>query len=295
MNTFKKLVIPSLLLTGLTLSPLAVAQGSFDGHDVNVKFEVWELDGDKNITSVLAVRNEQDVTASDSNSPDIEGFHALDEDFHLWDIDFNQREIELVFASIQVQDHDNQYMYMTPTGFHVEDTDDSLSDILHVTVDDTYAPSAFNKELVKFDADNIYVNLQGSMCHIAGMASMPECTNEDSPTGYNSIIKLDILFADNADDLYDWGEEKYPELFPSHEESFYLLGYYVREYPGYYLGTKDGNIYLYDKATDEIMDLGEIAPYLHQMHMDMESSSTECPEGQHMMPDGMCMNNSMTM
>jgi len=291
MKTLKKLAVSSLLLTGVAVSPFAMASASFDGHDVKVSFEAWELDSTNNIDKVEFVRNEQDVTASDTDSPDIENFHAMDEDFHLWDIDFHKQEVYLTFRSIEVQDNDNQYMYMAPVGFRFEDTTDNLSDILHVNVGDDYAPSAFNKELVKYDADNIYVNLQGSMCHVAGMASMPECTNDDSPTGYNSIIKLDVLFADNVDDLYNWGEEMFPELFPNHEESFSLLGFYVREYPNYYLGTIEGMLYLYDKNTGDLMDLGDINQYMEQMEMHDHGATTECPEGQHMMSDGVCMNN----
>ena len=290
MKTFKKLTIPSLLLAGMAASPFAIAGTSFDGHDVNVKFEVWAVDADKKITEVLKVRNELDVTASDADSPDAESFHAMDEN-QLWDIDFNQQEIELTYTSI-VDAID--YMYMTPVGFHIEDTGDSFSDILNVVVDDSFAIPMYNKDLVSFDADNIYVSLQGSMCHYSAMGSMPSCDNPDSPTGYNSIIKLDVLFADNVDDLYDWGEEMFPELFPSHEESFSLLGYYVREYPDYYLGTIDGMLYLYDKNTGEMIDLGDIDQYMEQMHMDHmhdHDATTDCPEGQHMMSDGMCMNN----
>ena len=297
MNIFKKLTIPALLLASAAVSPLAMAHGSFDGHDVNVKFELWDLDEDNNIDSVLAVRNEELVTASDDDTPDVENFYALNENHHLWDIDFEGREVELIYNSIAVEGFDNQYMYMSIVGFGIEDADDSLSDILHVSVDDSFAPSFYNKDLLRYDANKIYLSLQGSMCHKDGMPSMPACDNEDSPTGYSNILKLNILFADNADDLYAWGEETYPELFPEHQESFYLIGYYVREYKDYYLGTKGGELYLYTKATGDMLELGDIEPFMEMMHMDHmndhdHEASTECPEGQHMMADGMCMDNS---
>ncbi|NOQ14071.1 MAG: hypothetical protein GQ583_06280 [Methyloprofundus sp.] len=293
MNTFKKLSISSLLLAGLTLSPLAMAMGPFEGRDVNVKFEMWEVDADKNITDVLIVRNELDVTASNETTPDAEDFHAMDENFHLWDIDFNKRSIELTFTSIEAQTNEEQYMYMQPVGFRFSDEADNLSDILYVDVDDQYAPSAYNKDLVRYDANNITVNLQGSMCHVAGMAGMPQCDNEASPTEYNNIIKLDILFADNADALYGWAESKYSELFPASGESFSILGYYAREYPNYYLGIKDGDVYLYDKNSGDLVNLGSVNPFLELMHEDMHSADNGCAEGQHMMPDGTCMNNNM--
>ena len=297
MNRLKKLAVPSLLLAGVAMSPLVSAQGSFDGHDVNVSFELWELNEKNDIIKVLALINEQDVNASDSNSPDIEGFEALEGENQAWDIDFREQKVYMTFTSIEFQDMEHQYMYMQPLGFHFKDDADTLSDILYVDVNDQYAPSFYNKDLVRYDADNIHINLKGSMCHIDGMGSMPKCDNPDSPTGFNNTIVANILFADNVDDLYNWGEEMYPDLLDSHEESFYVLGYYVREYSNHYVGTKDGMLYLYEKNNGDLIDLGDIDQYMEQMHMDHmhdQDSSTDCPEGQHMMSDGICMDN-MTM
>jgi len=283
-----------MLLAGLAISPFVSAHGSFDGHDVNVKFEMWELNEKNDITDVVFVRTEEDVAASDSTSPDIEGFRALEGENQSWDIDFREQKVYLTFTSIEFQDMEHQYMYMQPLGFHFEDKADSLSDILYVDVKDHYAPSFYNKDLARYDADNIYINLKGSMCHIDGMGSMPKCDNADSPTGYNNTISFDVLFADNVDDLYAWGEEMYPEILDGHKESFYLFGYYVREYSNYYVGTLGGILYLYNKNTNEFTDLGDIDPFIEQMHMhDHDAGTTECPEGQHMMSDGMCMDNSM--
>jgi hypothetical protein len=297
MNKLKKLSIPSLLLMGVAASPLTMAQGSFDGHDVTVKFEMWQVDADKNITEVLAVRNEAVVSASDVDSPDEEGFHAMDTNFHLWDIDFNKQAVDLTFRSIEIQDNDNQYMYMSPVGFHIQDTTDELSDILYVELDDQFAPPAFNKDLLRFDANNIYVNLQGSMCHIAGMGGMPECNNDSSPTGYNNTIKLNVLFADTADALFTWLESEYGEYLPSHQMSMQAGGYYYRFYreTGIYIATKEGHLYA---ASEElgILDLGAIQTWMDKMPMDMHdhdmTNTDGCAEGQHMMPDGTCMNNS---
>jgi len=297
MNTLKKLAVPTLL-AGITLSPFAMAQGTFDGHDIGVKFEMWQVDADKNITEVLAVRNEAVVNASDANNPDLSDFHAMDDKFHLWDIDFNKQEIDLTFKSIEIQDNDNQYMYMSAVGFHIEDTNNNLPDILHVELDDQFAPSAFNKDLLRFDADNIYVNLQGSMCHIAGMGGMPECTNPDSPTGYSNKIKLKVLLADTADDLFTWLESEYSEYFSSHPQSLTTEGYYYRFYEGtgIYLATKDGKLYA-GSAELGILDFGPMQTWIDKMPMMMHDhntteETTNCPEGQHMMPDGTCMDNS---
>lgn len=293
-SLIKKITIPSLLLTGLALSPLALAQGSFDGKDVNVKFEIWNSD---NVTEVQVVRNEQDVIASDMSNPDIYNFHGVKEDTQLWDIGFHKREIKMVFTSIYRQDMAHQYMHRDPVGFHFEDTADNMSDILHVSVDDQFAPSSFNKDLVRFDANNIHVSLQGSMCHLAGMGSMPMCDNEHSPTGYSNTIKVKVIFAETVDGLYGWAESEFSDLFPASGESFYLIGYYVREYPNYFLGVKDGNVLLYDKNSGELIDAGAIEYWLDQMPMDMHDhdmdhdASVDCAEDQHMMPDGMCMDN----
>ncbi|TXK98959.1 hypothetical protein BMR02_08060 [Methylococcaceae bacterium HT1] len=263
-SLIKKLTVPSLLLTSLVVSPLALAQGSFDGKDVNVKFEIWSPE---DVTEVLAVRNEQDVTASDMEHIDIAGFHGVNEETQLWDVSFHEREIKMVFTSIYFQDMDHQYMHVDPVGFSFSDTADNMSDILHVSVEDQFAPSFYNKDLVRFDANNINISLQGSMCHIAGMGSMPMCDNPESPTRYNNTIKVRVVFAETADALFDWAETEYSDLFPGNSESFYLLGYYVREYPGFFLGTKGGKVYLYDKETAAIVDAGDIEPWLDKLPM----------------------------
>jgi len=295
---FKKLTVFLLLLTGLVMSPLALAQSPFDGENVKVKFEVWEWESKQiqgsDATEIVAVldenglpimirlRNDEQVIASDMDIPDIESFYTSDKNFHLWDIDFHKREIELIFRSIEIQDYDNQYMSTYPMGFHIEDIEDNYSDILNVTVDDRFAPSMFDKNLVSFDANNIYVSLQGSMCRTRTSAGMPTCANLESPTGYNSIIKLDVLFSGTVDALFDWAEKDNSDLFPGHEESFYLFGHYVREYPDFILGTIGGNVLLYDKATGDTIDAGAIGHWLL-------TAGIECQEGQQSMGDGLCM------
>lgn len=299
---FNKIAMASLLVTGLAVSSLALAEGSFDGHNVNVKFEIWKADLFKdddgnvvgfNITETLAVRDEANIVASDDSSPDLIGVHTQVEN-HLWDIDFNNRVIKLVFTSITDPNYDNHGMWMSPVGFHLEDVDGTLPEIVGVKVNDQYAPSFFNKALVNFDANNIYVSLQGSMCHIDGMGSMPECDNVESPTKYNNIIEVEVEFAgnivgnDKIDQLLTWAEGKYPELFHNHMESMDMFGYRARFYPetNVYTGVKDQRLYYYDANTSELLDLGPVAPWLI-------TAGIECPEGQHSMGDGMCMDNMM--
>lgn len=281
-----KLAVPSLVAASIGMSPLALAHSPFDGKSVNVKFEVW---GSDDVSSVLGVTNEKDIVASDMTYPDEQDFYVFSEnlDHFNWDIDFDRETIELTYTSIEAQDFDHQYMYTSAKGFHFQDTEDGLSDILNVTVNDRFAPFGFNRDLVEFDANNIYVSLKGSMCHIAGMASMPNCADEDSPTGYDNQILLNVLFADTADALFDWLEAEYPGYFPNHQESMPVAGYHARFYPatGLYLGTLNGKLYAYGDAFGGMLDAGEMAMWLDKMPM-------ECPEGQHMMPGGMCMNNS---
>jgi hypothetical protein len=81
-------------------------------------------------------------------------------------------------------------MYLSAVGFHFEDTTDALSDIEDVQVDTTFAPFGFDPALVSWDENNIWVDLQGSMCHYGSMGSMPSCTNPASPTGYDNEIVL---------------------------------------------------------------------------------------------------------
>jgi hypothetical protein len=306
-----KLAKSAILLTGLVISPLALANGSFDGHNVNVKFEVWESNtediGGKEVevpvfSNVLSVTNEQNVAASDTNYPDAERFFVFSEaiDHFDWDVDFHQNMIEMTYVSIYEQDHDHQYMYTSTKGFHFQDSEGILSDIIDVKVMDTqFAPFGFDPSLISFDKDNIYVNLNGSMCHIAGMASMPNCANIESPTGFENRITLHVTFADSGmvdnaklDALFDALEAQYPEYFPS-QMSGMVAGYYARYYPGtnIYLGVKDNALFAHGAQFGGLLDAGSVDVWFEAFHIH-DSSDTECPDGQHMMPDGMCMNNS---
>ena len=122
-----------------------------------------------------------------------------------------------------------------------------------------WPPLVFNPDLVTFDADNIYVTLNGSKCFMARTESPHECDNSGSPTGYNNRIKLTVEFADDPtndeviidqatlNQLYDWLESKYPEYLPTHQDSFYIQGYYARYYQGtdVYIGSLGGSLYAY--------------------------------------------------
>jgi len=274
MNDFKKIMIPSLVLAGAVISPLVLAQGSFDGHNVNVQFEIW---GSDDVSNLLGVTHELDILASDTTYPDAEDFYVFTPaiDHFNWALDFSQDTIEMTYTSIEVQDFDHQYMYSSSKGFHFQDIDGSLPDIINVTVDSSFAPFGFDPMLVTFDENNIFVNLKGSMCHIGGMASMPTCTNLNSPTGYDNQIKLVVEFAGQAagddvdysriDALFDALEVQYSEYFPNHQESSILLGYYVRYYPetDIYLGTKEGRLVVYGQQFGGLLDVGSLDFWLN--------------------------------
>jgi len=279
----KKRMIKALagtFIAGTVLASSAYA-GTFDNKDVNITWEIWggsQVNGRTPLSdggTLLSVFNEVDVLASNQNTPDVEGFHnqrpvgGID---LLWSFDFYDQVIELRYETIK-DAHD--FMLMSNQGFHFEDTEDNLPDIVGVTVDAAYAPFGFESKYVTFDANNIYVNLYGSMCHYSAMGSMPTCINPNSPTGYDNTIKLNVQFAGDAapisdsrkDAFFDWAEQEFPEYFPGHSDSMNVIGYHARYYPGtdVYLGTKDGRVYVYGAPFGGMQDVGSLADWLSNL------------------------------
>lgn len=274
------------LVMGVMVAPMVMAD-AFDGQDMSVKWEVWDTTPiAKGQIDLLAVIEETNVTASNAATPDIKDFHSTVNNtgrkttYELWDVDFNDNVIGLTYTSRYVGDESHQYMYSGPEGFHFEDTKGTLPDIIDVKVDTRYAPFGFEKSLVTFDANNIYVDLDGSMCHIDGMASMPDCANKNSPTGFDNNIKLLVSFAgggsvvanDNGriDSFFNWVEKIYPQFFPNHVESADLSGYHARYYPktNVYLATKDGRLFVYGEQFKDLsapanllQDLGDVTQW----------------------------------
>ena len=106
------------------------------------------------------------------------------------------------------------------------------------------------------------------------MGSLPECANSGSPSGYNNRIKLTVEFAaedpvDEAtiDKLYDWAESKYPEYFPTHQDSFYIQGYYARFYQvtDVYIGSLEGSLYVHGTPFGGLLELGELSYWVEEM------------------------------
>ncbi|SHN93560.1 hypothetical protein BHECKSOX_476 [Bathymodiolus heckerae thiotrophic gill symbiont] len=156
----KKILVSSVLLAGIAVSPHALAAQSFDGHTVNVAFEYWDSN---DLSNVLARTTQKDVLASDWAYHDEKDFDAFSSelDFSDWDIDFHQNRIELVYVSIQADHPHYEYQHPWPAGFHFQDIHNSLPEIINVFVNSAVAPFGFDPDLVTFDADNIYVNLNG--------------------------------------------------------------------------------------------------------------------------------------
>ncbi|MEE3327664.1 MAG: PEP-CTERM sorting domain-containing protein, partial [Myxococcota bacterium] len=76
-----------------------------------------------------------------------------------------------------------------------------VDDITGVSVDTSFAPHGFDALKVDFTTSEIWVNLQGSMCHYHDMSGgmgggmgggMPDCANASSPTGYDNQISLTV-------------------------------------------------------------------------------------------------------
>ncbi len=260
------------LMSSLLLFSSNNVLASFEGRQVNVRWEIWDKTNPGKGGGVLGVSDELDIVANNTTSPDIKDFHKSRGTFELWDVDFTTQGIDLTYTSIKVRDVDHQYMYTSARGFHFEDTENNLPDIIGVTVDTKFAPFGFNADLLTFDANNIYVDLTGSMCHVDGMASMPSCTNTASPTGYDNQIKLKVIFANDGtapaetnanariDSLYAWAEKKYPQFFPTSQQSKDIQGYYARYYPetNIYLGSKNGRLYVFGAPFGGLADLGEL-------------------------------------
>lgn len=70
------------------------------------------------------------------------------------------------------------------------------------------------------------------------------------------------------DRIFNWGETIYLGLFPEHQESISIFGYYARTYSnGDAVGEKGGSIYYYDGGIDgtaEIIQVGTVSDYLTQ-------------------------------
>lgn len=186
-----RLSIVMMVLASWGLAGPAAAESPFEGKDLTTTWEYWTSGSPGAGGTHLATTDTAIVQASDATDPDLPGFHtSTGTTFELWDVDFWEEEIRLTYGSIYVQDVDHQYMYLSPVGIHFEDVGDVLGDIENVQVDATFAPFGFDPAKVSWSANDIWIDLDGSMCHFGSMGSMPSCTNPTSPTGYDNEIVL---------------------------------------------------------------------------------------------------------
>lgn len=193
MNQLKKRGLTLCMAAALFVLPVSSswAGSPFETAEIRMTWEYWNGGSPGQGGSLIVATDTVDVVGNDAFDPDVVSFHTSPgTNYELWDVDFWEDEIKLTYTSIYVQDSFHQYMYLTPVGFHFEDQLGQLPAITGVWVDDTYAPFGLDPLLVTFDEDNIWLSLEGSMCHYGSMGSMPDCGNPASPTGYDNQIVL---------------------------------------------------------------------------------------------------------
>ncbi len=69
-----------------------------------------------------------------------------------------------------------------------------------------------------------------------------------------------------VDKLFDWAEHEFAILYPSHQTSFEILGYYARYYPEtlIYEGVKDGKAYVYGAQFGGLLFTGDVSMWLEK-------------------------------
>ena len=279
-------------MTLLTL-PIAVMANNFDGVELRVASETWEADEDGDF-SATSTGTDMRVTPSNNDSADVVQFDmsAPNSDAnHLWEIDFYGDTIEMKFIDPALSDPDSQYDYQADKGFHFQDINDAYPPITGVSVASVFAPKGFDPALIRFDENNIYVNLKGSSCQYSFAPRVNRCISMISPTALNNIITLNVEFDSDdevgspmgvnpvsyegdtepvkndseesdanlrIDALFDTLEGRYPGDLPSHQESYTVNGYRLRHYPSnnVYLGIKNDRLYFYSANAKKMTDLG---------------------------------------
>lgn len=195
MMTLKKKSSEGLLVL-LTMGILFLGMGAqadspFEGAEVSVTWEYWNGGSPGEGGSLIVATDTEEVIASDQVTPDIPTFHSsTGNDIELWAIDFWEDEISLTYISAYSDQLTHQYMYLIPVGIHFEDRWDQIPEIINVSLDDEFAPFGMNSDSVSFDENNIWLSLEGSMCHSESMGSMPSCVNPVSPTGHDNQVIL---------------------------------------------------------------------------------------------------------
>lgn len=81
---------------------------------------------------------------------------------------------------------------------------------------------------------------------------------------------LGLPNSNDTDRLLDWGEDTFPTILaPARQPTQQLIGYTYRFYPatGVFVGTKDGDVWLFDSRTPgaAILDLNTMRSFLNLM------------------------------
>ncbi|MDP3877850.1 MAG: hypothetical protein Q8Q50_12790 [Methylobacter sp.] len=78
-------------------------------------------------------------------------------------------------------------------------------------------------------------------------------------------IEQQPMDAPRVDALFDWAEAVYPELFPKHEASRYIFGYYARCYDNdICLGAKDGHVFVSGGSFGALTEVGSLHTFFDE-------------------------------
>lgn len=105
-----------------------------------------------------------------------------------------------------------------------------------------------------------------SPCGIADNADNARSLNNTRAAIAAYMPEVQVVASD-ADRVFNWAQATYSSLlFPATSASQDGFGYYYRHYTGSntYLGTQNRRAYFLDGNTGQMIDLGDLAPYLNQ-------------------------------
>jgi hypothetical protein len=87
---------------------------------------------------------------------------------------------------------------------------------------------------------------------------------QDAPGPGLGIGPIEMTEA-KMDALFDWAENTYPDLFPNHQTSKMIEGYYARYYPltNIYLGAKDKQVFAYGAPFGGLLNAGTFKALVH--------------------------------
>jgi hypothetical protein len=192
MKPFARFIaLPVLGLAGsAALAPPALAHASFNGHQIAV---LWEETYGPPVGGPLML-DFAIVSGNDAAGPDLTGFHDVSgSTAQTWSIDFLHDTITLRYTG------SGDYMY-SPGGLlqsaeiRFQDAANNLLPITSVTLLNAGGSNLvyrFDASHLRFDQDNVWVNLLGTMFHHHAMPGMPATPGLDT-------IQLGVSFQEPA-------------------------------------------------------------------------------------------------